>query len=96
MDKYIHTHGRKAKGTLSDPIGSGTEGARMKMIKRIAAIMIAGCLMMGLLCASFADETEEHIPDETTIANETPAGTADQVTEAGDPGVAPVPENDSA
>ena len=29
-----------------------------KVIKRIAAILIACCLLIGILCASFAEETE--------------------------------------
>ena len=60
----------------------------MKKIKRIAAIVIAGCLLMGLLCASFAEETKENITD--GVINNIPENTASEdipaaETEAGIP-----------
>ena len=62
----------------------------MKKIKRIAAIIIAGCLLMGLLCASFAEETKEIIAEEATNSTIQETAGADRVPQGAE-GITEVP-----
>lgn len=67
----------------------------MKKIKRMAAVLVAVCLMMGLLCAAFAEETKENISNDQSI--NTGAAAESAVQDAGEsiPETTPAPETGS-